>query len=433
MKKKYLALILAMTMTGGIFTGCGDGEDDSSDTGTAAVSSEADDEDTSEASTEKGEKASGVVVRTTSADTTETSTEPASDGDISGSQLPAEITLDVTDMIGMHPGEIAQLFGGEFELESDAILGHYCMHNYDILPDVKFYFEDHTWDDMWKGLNLREADYDQLHDNVTSSRQPVDKINRYSGVQDEFRIGMRYKECADIIGDFPTMAGDSGETMIGCPGSLVYQYLCDYNKNCVVALHFELAGELDSRLNEGVLTYPGTSDVTPAVMSQYDPALKVVTVLYAPQIKTSPMIASATSTLPDITSGGKRYSYSPNHLIDGDLATCWCEGASDTGIDQKITIRNNDLKKCQFITVYGGLMSGEEGFYKNCRPAVLEIEPEGVVGMGYIMMTEYSTKYKRAIPVGYISDETYDFIIKEVDSSRSEYSDTCISEIEFNG
>jgi len=53
--------------------------------------------------------------------------------------------------------------------------------------------------------------------------------------------------------------------------------------------------------------------------------------------------------------------------------------------------------------------------------------------MGYIMMTEYSTKYKRAIPVGYISDETYDFIIKEVDSSRSEYSDTCISEIEFNG
>ena len=432
MKRKYLALLLSIAMAGGAFTGCGDSDDDDTQSGATKASSTAESEDTTELSTEKGEKASGISVRTTLADTSEPETEVSSEAETgaeTGAKPPLEITLDLTDMIGMHPGEIAQLFGGDFELETDAGPGTFRMYNHDVLPDVDFYFEDHSWDSLFDGSDI---DYSALKDNVLSSRQSINKINRYAGVQDEFRIGMSYNDCANIIGAFPAMAGDNGDTVVGCPCSLTYHYLHEYNRDCVVALHFELAGEADRALNEGRLIYPGTNDVSPIDMSRFDPELQVISVIYAPQI-TSNMTAAATSTLPDITSNGKKYSYSAGNAVDGRLDTCWCEGAADTGIDQKLTVRNSDLKKCKFITVYGGLMTGKDSFYKNCRPAVLEIEPEGVIEMGYIMLTDYNTRYRRAVPVGYIQDDAYDFIIKEADSSKSEYSDTCISEIIFNG
>ena len=89
--------------------------------------------------------------------------------------------------------------------------------------------------------------------------------------------------------------------------------------------------------------------------------------------------------------------------------------------------------KVGYITVYGGLLSSEESFLKNCRPSKMIVAPHGLISE-YIIPSNFSKKYKRAIPVGYTDGEekSFDIIITEVDSSGAQYSDTCISEIRFN-
>ncbi|MBR4627025.1 MAG: hypothetical protein IKO47_04910 [Ruminococcus sp.] len=430
MNKRIIAMILSLGLAGTLLTACGDTEDDNSESGIPAASDEIEDitaEDTTEAQTEPETGKSGGISQRTET-TTEKPSELATVPGDSG-----EICIDASDMIGMSVSDIAELLGSGYEIYSDGMMGHYRIYNYKKLPDVDFSFEDHTWDSYWNEDGFPNDKYAEIREKAAKSSNKVIKINYSSGVFDEFRVGMKYSDCAKIIGDFPVHVSDLGQTVCYEPSSVAYYYLNIYNNDCIVGLHFEYTDAIKKAVDAGRIAGGGSRDIAPADIKTYDPQLRVISIIYSPRIDTSDFSASASSSHDDITYNGIKYTYGPANLIDGRLDTCWCEGSTDVGIDQSVTLRSSRLMECKFITVYGGLMTSEEGFYKNCRPLAMDIAPEGVKDMTYYLPTNYNTRYRRSIPVGYIQWDCYDFVIKDVDSSRSKYSDTCISEIVFNG
>lgn len=432
MKSRLLALALTASMAGSLLTACGDSSDDSDNSGMIGnLISTGDEEETEgENGTEpttaekihgKGESVSPKTEPTTEKNTISVPQKPG-DAD--------EITIDPTDMVGMTLPEITSLFG-DYDIASDEVTGYYYLYNYEKMPGATFHFVDHTWDNMWDGVDLAAGKYEDLRRKVASSSARITKINCREGMIDEFKAGMSYRKCAEIIGDFPTTGSNNGATFCGAPASVAYYYLHG-NRNCVVALHFELKGQLDRDLNEGKFSTSNCSDILPEDMKKYDPVLQNIEVIYAPDRTNSAAKITVSSQLNDITDNGKTFTYGPKNLIDGDMMTCWCEGKNDTGIGETVKYTSPDLLDIGFVTVFGGLRSNPEAFYKNCRPARMNIGPDGIV-MEYTLQTYYSNNYIRAIPVGYVAADTYSFTVIDVDTSYSKYNDTCISEIRFNG
>lgn len=434
MNRRIIAIIASLCMVSGAMTACGDSSDDSGAAETSGNTVSSGEENDTGSATEADTEATTEDKLRGKGESISPKTEPATEAHtLSIPQKPGdidEICIDPTDMAGMTVAEIADLFG-EYDIASDGMTGYYYLYNDAKLPGASLHFVDHTWDNMWEGNALPTGKYADIRRNLASSGALITKINCRESLVDEFKAGMSYRKCAEIIGDFPTTGSNNGETICGCPLSVAYYYLHG-NRNCVVALHFELKGELDGALNEGKFNVGNCSDILPETMKKYDPVLQNVEVIYAPDRTNTAAKITATSQLGDITDKGKTYSYGPKNLIDGDMMTCWCEGKNDVGVGETIKYTSPDMLNIGFITVFGGLRSNPESFYKNCRPAKMNIAPDGLL-MEYTLQTYYSNHYIRAIPVGYVEDDTYSFTIKEVDSSHSEYSDTCISEIRFNG
>ena len=443
MKSKYLAFLLAAAMLCGAATSCGDSDEESGSSSRkssrSTSSSKVTDEDaTDEDETEEEESTEDGIEATTrkieKATGSQRETAPsASESTTEAPKKPAQkYTGKLTDLTGKYTSEVMELLGDGMQLESDGLPGYYRIFNYDVIPGADFYFNDHTCDDIYDGeagLGKRKP---EIIEKLRKEFSKIEKITCDSGQIDEFRPGMTYSDCMKIIGAFPLRGSNNGETVCGGPLSVAYDYLHE-NNNCIVSLHFKLEGELDRALNEGKFVVGNCGDISPNEALSFNPKLQRIEIKHAPACTNPNANVTCTSKLADITSNGKRYTYGPENVIDGDFNTCWCEGASDVGINQGITWQSPSFMKVGYITVYGGLLSSQESFFKNCRPTKMIVAPQGLISEYYIP-TNFSRKYKRAIPVGYTDGiaSSFDIIITEVDSSGAEYSDTCISEIRFN-
>ena len=442
MNARVIAAIASLCMAGSLMTACGDSSEDDiqenllfSELSGTEDTEPSDGEETgpanggenvpSEAATEKRRgKGDGLSIKTEPSTEMQTASVPERPGDAD------EVTIDPTDVIGMSASGITQILG-DYDVESDEIVGYYYIHNEAKMPGVTFHFIDHTWDDMWEGGNFPTDRYEELRRRISASRAVVTKINCREALIDQFRTGMSYRKCAEIIGDFPVSGSDNGVTFCGCPLSLAYYYLHG-SRNCVVALHFELKGELDRALNEGRLTTGKSYDVMPADMKKYDPVLQNIEIIYAPDRTDTSAELTASSQLGDINSGGKSYNYDPKNLVDGDMTTCWCEDREDVGIGESFRYSSSGSRDISFVTIYGGLRSNPEAFYKNCRPSKINISSDGF-NTEYVLQTYYSNNYIRALPVSCIKKAEFTFTVSDVDSDSVKYKDTCISEIRFNG
>ena len=434
MNRRIIAIIASLCMVSGAMTACGDSSDDSGAAGTSGNTVSSGEENDTGSATEADAEATTEDKLRGKGESISPKTEPATEAHtLSIPQKPGdidEICIDPTDMAGMTVAEIADLFG-DYDVESDEIVGYYYIHNEAKMPGVTFHFIDHTWDDMWEGNALPTYRYEELRRRISASRAIVTKINCRETLIDQFRTGMSYRKCAEIIGDFPVSGSDNGVTFCGCPLSLAYYYLHS-SRNCVVALHFELKGELDRALHEGRLTTGKSYDVMPADMKKYDPVLQNIEIIYAPDRTDTSAELTASSQLGDINSGGKSYNYDPKNLVDGDMTTCWCEDREDVGIGESFRYSSSGNRDISFVTIYGGLRSNPEAFYKNCRPSKINISSDGF-NTEYVLQTYYSNNYIRALPVSCIKKAEFTFTVSDVDSDSVKYSDTCISEIRFNG
>ncbi|MBR4627026.1 MAG: hypothetical protein IKO47_04915 [Ruminococcus sp.] len=418
MNRKLIALAAALGVMCSMLTACGDDADSSEDTA-ASVSTE----DTEASSDETSDSQASTEAPTEKQTTTEKAT-------IAVPTSPEKITdFDANKMIGSTAGDVVKYLGDDCKIDTDAGAGTYVLYNTDALESTEFFFTDHQWDGQWN----ENGDNSAILSGAANSTAKITKINITDGKVDDFTVGMLYSDCAEIIGAFPTSAGDMGSTMCGAPASLVYYYKSNVNKDCIVGLHFELTGELDRNLNEGKYNLGKCCDILAGEMEKYDPKLALISVIYAPEIDINnrKTTTNCSSQLKDITNNGKTYTYGVENTFDGDLSTCWCEGENDPGMGQYIYIFNPDLANMRFVTIYGGLLSDKESFYKNCRPERVSIFWHNEPGSEYVLLTDFDQPYRRAIP--YAQGDEISIGITQVNENGVTYKDTCISEIKFNG
>ncbi len=418
MNRRSIAALTALALIFGAFTSCGDEMEESSSVSNLFPEAS---EETDKAAASTTVTSAGIE---TAPPTTELETEPTDEP-----SAPAVTPrTDPTDLIGRPVSEVATLIG-EVSVEADGeIEGFYLFYSVSA-PEITFHFEDHSWDGRINIHGSADADLDILSNIVSSSDEPVYKINRFAGRQDEFDIGESYTSCADVIGDFPLTGGTRGYTNAGAPSSMEYTYLHEKG-NCVVQLHFDYLAQLEQEMYEKNGGKLGSYDFPAEEVRRYDPQLRVITVLYAPPVTLD--MSSANFGCSSKLIGSDGYSYGPEKAFDGDLSTCWCEGSEGGGTGEYISVKSPGIPENCYITVYGGLLASEKDFCRNCRPAVVEIGTNNSAGSEYYLPTDYSVKYKRAIPMLWTTDN---YVIRIIESEADEalFSDTCISEIVFNG
>ena len=64
----------------------------------------------------------------------------------------------------------------------------------------------------------------------------------------------------------------------------------------------------------------------------------------------------------------------PERIMDGDTTTAWVEGGDGNGEGESLTFTFGDLYAVSDIKIWNGYQKSEDLYYKNVRPAELELE-----------------------------------------------------------
>ncbi|MEE5993411.1 MAG: protein kinase [Oscillospiraceae bacterium] len=142
-------------------------------------------------------------------------------------------------------------------------------------------------------------------------------------------------------------------------------------------------------------------------------------------VDVSPSFSSAyaSSILSDTTS----HTYQAYKAVDGDLTTCWAEGAGGAGIGESLTLYADRKQRLNSIVIYNGLCTDEELFYKNGRIKECRIE---FSNQNYLDVTLTEDYWSQPCVINFDTIDT-DYIRFTILSTYSgnKYDDTCISEI----
>lgn len=119
-------------------------------------------------------------------------------------------------------------------------------------------------------------------------------------------------------------------------------------------------------------------------------------------------------------------SYGVANLIDGNLATAWCEGAAGHGIGQQIVIEISGGTEFDHFFISNGYQKSRKSFERNSRPRELRIRSwDGLDTVAVLPdeMGEFRVTLPRAA--------RYSQLVIEVQSvyPGSKWPDTCISEL----
>lgn len=137
---------------------------------------------------------------------------------------------------------------------------------------------------------------------------------------------------------------------------------------------------------------------------------------------------TASSHLSSQTYGNTTYDYSPKKAIDNNFETCWCEGKNDNGIGEYLTIIFDSTYEVNGLSIYNGLCTSSDLFYKNSRPHEITIILSN--GDSYDFELNDSWENRNNIILFDSSIDTSSLTIR-INSvyEGSKYKDTCISEI----
>lgn len=132
---------------------------------------------------------------------------------------------------------------------------------------------------------------------------------------------------------------------------------------------------------------------------------------------------TASSYLPE-----KNIKHMPDLIMDGDTTTAWVEGVDGNGEGESITFTFGDLYAVSDIKIWNGYQKSEDLYYKNARPAELELEfSDGSTER--ISLQDTSSGFQEFALERHVTSYVKVKIISTYEGSK--YEDTVISEIEL--
>lgn len=132
---------------------------------------------------------------------------------------------------------------------------------------------------------------------------------------------------------------------------------------------------------------------------------------------------TASSYLPE-----KNIKHVPDLIMDGDTTTAWVEGVDGNGEGESITFTFGDLYAVSDIKIWNGYQKSEDLYYKNARPAELELEfSDGSTER--ISLQDTSSGFQKFALERHVTSYVKVKIISTYAGSK--YEDTVISEIEL--
>lgn len=124
----------------------------------------------------------------------------------------------------------------------------------------------------------------------------------------------------------------------------------------------------------------------------------------------------------------KNIKHVPDLIMDGDTTTAWVEGVDDNGEGESITFTFGDLYAVSDIKIWNGYQKSEDLYYKNARPAELELEfSDGSTER--ISLQDTSSGFQEFALERHVTSYVKVKIISTYEESK--YEDTVISEIEL--
>lgn len=135
------------------------------------------------------------------------------------------------------------------------------------------------------------------------------------------------------------------------------------------------------------------------------------------KIKASKITAS--STLPK----SKVSSYNPRQIIDGDTATCWCEGVTGNGIGQSFTIRFTKRIKIGSLKILPGYGKSVSTYLENNSVRKARV----TFSDGTSIIADFINESSFDLPEDKMTTSITFTILDIVPGSK--YNDTCVSEL----
>lgn len=124
----------------------------------------------------------------------------------------------------------------------------------------------------------------------------------------------------------------------------------------------------------------------------------------------------------------KSIKHVPDLIMDGDTTTAWVEGVDGNGEGESITFTFGDLYAVSDIKIWNGYQKSEDLYYKNARPAELELEfSDGSTER--ISLQDTSSGFQEFALERHVTSYVKVKIISTYEGSK--YEDTVISEIEL--
>lgn len=124
----------------------------------------------------------------------------------------------------------------------------------------------------------------------------------------------------------------------------------------------------------------------------------------------------------------KNIKHMPDLIMDGDTTTAWVEGVDGNGEGESITFTFGDLYAVSDIKIWNGYQKSEDLYYKNARPAELELEfSDGSTER--ISLQDTSSGFQEFALERHVTSYVKVKIISTYEESK--YEDTVISEIEL--
>lgn len=114
--------------------------------------------------------------------------------------------------------------------------------------------------------------------------------------------------------------------------------------------------------------------------------------------------------------------------MDGDIKTCWAEGAPGQGIGENIRVDFKDNCKISGLNIWTGYQKSEDLFYKNSRPIAIRVL--GSDGSNEIYKIEDKMGKQRVDFKQPIYGDSLRIVIHKI-APGSKFDDTCIAEIDF--
>ncbi len=125
---------------------------------------------------------------------------------------------------------------------------------------------------------------------------------------------------------------------------------------------------------------------------------------------------------------GTENQFDPRNLFDGSLQTAWCEGVSDAGVGESVSITFENAVMLNKIEVVNGWTASEQYYNINSRVASLKVASSDG---GSASLTLQDSNFDYQPNDVSLSGSSFKFSIDDIFKGRD--ADTCISEIRLSG